>query len=57
MAENEQDYSSSTSEDDVDSMQSLEEEEESAPDQIAQTMAEDLMRKTKEMKMGLLPQF
>ena len=57
MAENEQDYSSSTSKDYVDSMQSLEEEEESVPDQIAQTMAEDLTRKTKEMKMGLLPQF
>ena len=62
MAENEEDYSSSTSEDDVDSLQSLEEDIESVPDQIApyegeplassDEMAKDLTRKTKEMKMG-----
>ena len=35
MAENEQEFSSSKSEDDVDSVQSLEEDEESVPDQVA----------------------
>ena len=42
MAENEEDYSSSTSEDDVDSLQSLEEDIESVPDQIAPYEGEPL---------------
>ena len=42
MAENEQDYSSSMSEDDVDSVPSLDEDEESVPDQIAPYEGEPL---------------